>query len=82
MFIADHNREWKPYQDTARHMDLSYNSWLQLQYQTNEAIRSHEQLADALALARTAPVSDELLREFKAEADRRAAEDGTSAKLF
>jgi len=82
MFYADHNREWKPYQDTARHMDLSYNSWLQLQYETNDAIREHQQLADAFALARTAPVSDDLLSQFKAEAERRATEDATSKNLY
>lgn len=82
MFYADHNREWKPYQDTARHMDLSYNSWLQLQFETNDAIRQHQQLADAFALARTSPVADTLLQEFKAEASRRADEDPSSQKLY
>ena len=53
MFYVDHDREWKPYQDTARHMDLIYNAWLQLQYRTNEAVRQHEQLAEPLALARS-----------------------------
>jgi hypothetical protein len=82
MFYADHNREWKPYQDTARHMDLSYNSWLQLQYETNDAIREHQQLADAFALARTSPIADELLNQFKAEAERRSSEDATSKSLY
>ena len=82
MFYADHDREWKPYQDTARHMDLSYNSWLQLQYETNDAIRAHQQLADAFALARTSPVAEGLLQEFKAEAERRAVDDRTSQQMY
>ncbi|MFO0868227.1 MAG: hypothetical protein U0935_04710 [Pirellulales bacterium] len=82
MFYADHDREWKGYQDTARHMDLSYNTWLQLQHQTNAAVREHEVLARSLALARTSPLSDELLRSFRAEAERRAPIDPTSQEMY
>lgn len=82
MFYSDHNREWKPYQDTSRHMDLSYNAWLQLQHQTNDAVRQHEQLADALALARTSPLTDELLKSFREEAERHADVDPASKQLY
>ncbi|MFO0817775.1 MAG: hypothetical protein U1A77_07535 [Pirellulales bacterium] len=82
MFYADHNREWKGYQDTARHMELSYNSWMQLQHETNAAVLEHEKLAVAFAIARTSPVSEDLLKEFRAEIERRADADPRSKELY
>lgn len=82
MFYADHNREWKHYQDTARDMDLAYNSWMQLQHQTHEAIQEHEKLALNLAVARTSPMSEALLSAFRTEAEARAAADSTSKDLY
>jgi len=82
MFYADHNREWKRYQDTARDMDLAYNAWMQLQHQTHEALQAHETLALELAIARTASVSEAQLNAFRAEAEARASVDPTSKNLY
>jgi len=68
MLYADHDREWKRYQDTARHIDLQYNDWYELQYQTNEAVRKHEELAAAFTVAQAGPIDADLLAKFEAEA--------------
>jgi mono/diheme cytochrome c family protein len=69
MLYADHDREWKHYHDKSREIDLAYNDWYELQYQTNEAIREHEELETRYREVLASPVDAQLLAAFKAEAE-------------
>ena len=52
MFYADHNREWKKFNDTARSLDLTTNKWARNQYETDQKNHEHEHLKVALKKAR------------------------------
>ncbi|MFM9117076.1 MAG: hypothetical protein ACKOU6_13050, partial [Planctomycetota bacterium] len=69
MLYADHDREWKHYHDKSREIDLAYNDWYELQFQTNEAIREHEELETRYREVLATPVDVQLLAAFKAEAE-------------
>ena len=66
MFVADHDREWKMYQDTARGVDLQMTNWQKLQFQTDEWIAKHEELQAALASVEGQDIPQSLLDAFKA----------------
>ncbi|MBM4001670.1 MAG: hypothetical protein FJ295_00065 [Planctomycetes bacterium] len=67
MLSADHNREWKRFQDQARDVEQANNEWTQLQFETDEQFREHEQLSLAWDLTRSQPVSDRDLEAFASE---------------
>ena len=67
MLAADHNREWKRYQDQARNVELQFNEWQQEQFETNEQFREHERLTRAFDISRAAPIPTEAIDEFAAE---------------
>ena len=80
MFSADHNREWKTYQDRARDIDQNYNQWMQLQFKTNDEYRQHEQLSLALDQARSQPLNEQKLDEFERELARFAQSQTDAAR--
>ena len=67
MFWKDHDRSWKTYQVNANDVDLKMNDLRQLQYDTGEALTTHQQRSRELAIAKARPVDDGLLTRFKSE---------------
>jgi hypothetical protein len=67
MLSADHNREWKRFQDQARDVEQANNEWTQLQFKTDENFREHEQLSLAWDLTRSQPVPERELEAFATE---------------
>ena len=51
MFGADHSREWKGYQRTARNLDVQRIKWSQLQEQSDEHAAEIKQLGEELQQA-------------------------------
>ncbi len=73
MFAADHDRPWKKYQKTARNIDLRMTEWRKFQYETDEWHREQERLEHELLAARSRPVPEQVIEDFK-KAIRKEAE--------
>lgn len=71
MFYKDHSRPWKDIQPQVVNIDLNMNKWRQEQFDTTEAVLAHDRLSHAATAARSQPIPEELLAEFK----RKMAED-------
>ena len=82
MFYADHNREWKQYQDTSREIDLAYNEWTQIQYQTDAKLREHADLRERYAAAQGQAIDAALLKAFENEIDKDAQQRDLKAYDF
>jgi hypothetical protein len=67
MFLADHNREWKVQQDTARQALLKADDWKIQHAQTAATEEQHAELESQLLTARAQPIDDKLLQEFMDE---------------
>lgn len=67
MFVADHNREWKPVQRTNDRIDVKMNSWRELQYTTEDATKQRNVLQENYEAKRRQPISPELLAEFESQ---------------
>lgn len=67
MFLADHNREWKVQQDTARQALLKADDWKIQHAQTAVTEQQHAKLESQLLTARAQPIDDKLLRDFMDE---------------
>lgn len=80
MLAADHNREWKRYQDQARNVELQFNEWQQEQFETNEQFREHERLTRAFDVSRAAPIPTDAIDEFAAELTRFATLETKAAR--
>ena len=65
MFAADHSRAWKPYQRKANDIELRMIDWREIQYETEEQVGKHEQLANELAATQAAALPVELIDRFK-----------------
>lgn len=80
MMASDHDRSWKKYQKTARHIDIQMTQWRRYQYETNQWQRKKEELEKQLFAARTRIIPAEALRRFQ-EAVHREAKRLGRAKL-
>lgn len=78
MFAADHSRSWKPYQRTANSIELRMIDWREIQYETEEQVSKHAELADQLAKAQAAAVPVELVDQFKQQVLSDPASQGYS----
>ncbi len=67
MFVADHDRSWKPYQLKFAAVEIEVNNRRGLQYATEDAQKEHERLARELSAARSQAFDPETLQRFKAE---------------
>ncbi|MBM3998421.1 MAG: hypothetical protein FJ297_02570 [Planctomycetes bacterium] len=88
MFGADHNREWKHFQKTARDVEVRMTEWRELQYANDAHERERVRLADALSSARSRALPegrvDAFLDEIRRDAERRGASvpDGASMRAL
>jgi len=83
MFVADHNRAWKPYQRTADQIELQMMDWRELQFEGEEQVARHAELAADLAVAQAAPVDETHLTAFRDQvAGDSPAASGDFASLF
>ncbi len=69
MFAADHTREWKPIQETQRRIDQFYLAGRISEQRTTEYLAALTLAEDELAEARTEPLEEQLIEQFKAAAD-------------
>ncbi|HTN77582.1 MAG TPA: hypothetical protein VL096_20125 [Pirellulaceae bacterium] len=81
MFLKDHNREWKVYQDTARNVQIQTDKWKEEAIQTVAYREEHEKLEHELMAARAESFDRNLLDQFEASVDanllrRMREEDG------
>ncbi|MCO6457499.1 MAG: hypothetical protein J5I93_19540 [Pirellulaceae bacterium] len=66
MFVADHNREWKPFQRNANRVEIQLAEWRKTQYESEAASRALQALDDQLAAEKSAPIPAGLIDQFKA----------------
>ena len=67
MFAADHQREWKDSQRTARRVEKRLNKWQQFQFETDAAQIEQARLTDQLVNAQLVVPDRELLTQFQHE---------------
>jgi hypothetical protein len=67
MFAADHNREWKDYQQTSRDVERSMNRWRQLQTDVEANRELHEELMGQLLAVRSQAIPRGTLVAFQDE---------------
>jgi cytochrome c2 len=67
MFAADHNREWKPIQRAANHVEMTLTDWRKFQFQSDEFVKRHQELVEQLTAAERRHVERGLLDAFEAE---------------
>ena len=67
MFVADHNREWKPVQRTNDRIDVKMNSWRELQYTTEDATKERNELQANYDGKRRQPIPAALMTEFESQ---------------
>ncbi len=67
MFYVDHARSWKPYQRTARDIEIKMTRWRELEYQTKDQIAAVAQLEAELAATRQQPLDAAAIEAFKEE---------------
>jgi cytochrome c2 len=65
MFVVDHNRSWKPYQRTARSVEIKMTLWRELQYKTADQVALNTKLEDNLAATRLQAADAASILEFK-----------------
>ncbi|MCI0362177.1 MAG: hypothetical protein L0211_27155 [Planctomycetaceae bacterium] len=72
MFYKDHARPWKLIQPKVVDIDLKMNAWRREQFDTNDALLTHERLSQDLAAAKAQPIDSELLGKYKGELQKDA----------
>ena len=81
MFKADHDREWKQYQRTARDIEVKMTEWRQLEFQTASIQQELDQFQAELTAAQGAPIGAKLLADFSARATKDGELTGLVADL-
>jgi len=81
MFKADHDREWKQYQRTARDIEVKMTEWRQLEFQTASIQQELDQFQAELTAAQGAPIDVKLLADFSARATKDGELTGLAADL-
>lgn len=76
MFSADHNREWKPYQASARDIELKLNLWRQLQSQVETNRDKHIELQKQVLSASAGALPEGALNDFREEIVQQAKANG------
>ena len=65
MFKADHQREWKEYQRTARNIDVMMTEWRKLAFEQNDHLQKVAELEKAARDARADSIDGKLLVQFE-----------------
>ncbi len=79
MFAVDHDRSWKPYQRTARDIEIKMTRWRELEYKSKEQQDAVAQADAELQAARLQPLDQAAIDGFKAEV---AADEETANYNF
>jgi len=67
MFVVDHNRSWKPFQKTARDIEIKMTNWRELQYKTADQAALTSQLVAEVSATQQQPLDADTIEAFKAE---------------
>lgn len=67
MFVVDHDRPWKPFQRTARNVEIKTTRWRELEYQSADQLALNNKLQAELDAARLLAIPAGALDAFKAE---------------